>query len=298
LRRFWEAGVKLQMGQPIEAPVLKPLTCAETDITLAVAQVSDNPSAMDAMISLARASNADLVVFPARAIPEAVLDRLNRAAREHRITVVVGVEHRVDRRRYNSAVVIGSDGSVLTRYDQVSAASPFQAGDDPAAMWFHVKGVPAVVTVGQDALWTELSEMAAVAGAQIHVHLDSDPDQGEAAALRRLQVWSNLASFETFSATANIVGSAIWDDLRDADERRAEVRGLPRPDTGRVEVYSPFSANLVVRAGATPQLITATRHIGPKNRYHPVRTSNFNPQMDAWYRLGAAIIHPDKQSAP
>ena len=75
---------------------------------------------------------------------------------------------------------------------------------------------------------------------------------------------------------------------------RAEVRGLPHPDTGPFEVYSPFSANLVVRAGAGPQLITATRHLGPRNRYHPDRTSNFNPQMDAWYRLGAALIHPNQ----
>jgi hypothetical protein len=100
------------------------------------------------------------------------------------------------------------------------------------------------------------------------------------------------------SRTANVVGSAIWDDLRGADEIRAEVRNLPHPDTGRVEVYSPFSANLVARAGAQPQLLVATRHIGPGNRYHPARTSNDNPQMDAWYRLGAALIRPDKQSAP
>jgi hypothetical protein len=165
-------------------------------------------------------------------------------------------------------------------------------------MWFRVKGVPAVVTVGDDALWTELAELAAVAGAQIHIHLDHDPANHPDAALRRLQVWSNLASFQTFALTANVVGSAIWDDLRDLDERRAEVRGLPRPNTGMVEVYSPFSADLVVRAGLTPQLIMATRHVGPKNRYHPGRTSNFNPQMDAWYRLGAAIIHPNKQNAP
>jgi hypothetical protein len=61
---------------------------------------------------------------------------------------------------------------------------------------------------------------------------------------------------------------------------------------GGSKVYSPFSANLVVRAGTGPQLITATRHVGPMNRYHPASTSNFNPQMDAWYRLGAALIHP------
>jgi len=42
-------------------------------------------------------------------------------------------------------------------------------------MWFHVKGAPAVATIGRDALWTELGELAAVAGAQIHVHLDHDP---------------------------------------------------------------------------------------------------------------------------
>jgi predicted amidohydrolase len=208
------------------------------------------------------------------------------------------MEHRVEVGRRNSAFVIGPDGSLLTRYDQLSATTPFQPGEDPSAMWFRVKGVPAVVTVGGDALWTELAELAAVAGAQIHVHLDHDPANDQDAALRRLQVWSNLASFQTFSAMANVVGSTIWDDVRDAEERRAEVYGLPRPNTGVAEVYSPFSANLVVRAGAASQLITATRRVSSKNRYHPDRTSNFNPQMDAWYRLGAAIIHPERQSAP
>ena len=87
-------------------------------------------------------------------------------------------------------------------------------------MWFRVKGVPAVVTIGRDALWTELAELAAVAGTQIHVHLDHDPANDHDAALRRLQVWSNMASFQTFTATVNVVGSAIWDDLRDAEERR------------------------------------------------------------------------------
>jgi predicted amidohydrolase len=298
LRRFWEAGVKLQGGGAVDAPALTPLASAETDITLAAAQVTGDLAAMEAMIGRARAGSADLVVFPERAIAETALGRLQAAAREHSITVVVGMEHRVDGARRNSAFVIGPDGSVLTRYDQLSAESPFQPGDRPAAMWFRVKGVPAVVTVGGDALWTELAELAAVAGAQIQVHIGHDPTEGPEAELRRLQVGSNLASFQTFTVTADVTGSAIWDDLRDADERRAEVRDLPRPDTGPVDVYSPFSANLVVRAGAGAQLITATRHVGPGNRYHPARTSSFNPQMDAWYRLGAAMICPAKSSSP
>ncbi len=292
LRPFWEAGLKLRGGQTIPTPPFKPITSLETEITLAVAQVANDLSGMVAKVSQARAQKADVVVFPERAIAETALQRLQAAARENRITIVAGMEHREGGRRCNSAFVLGPDGSVLTRYDQLSANGPFEPGRDPAAMWFRVKGVPAVVTIGQDALWTELAELAAVAGAQLHVHLDHDPARSAEAGLRRLQVWSNLASFQTFTATANVLGSAIWDDLRGLDERRAEVQGLPHPDTGAVEVYSPFSANLVVRAGPGPQLITATRRVGTANLYHPRRTSDFNPQMDGWYRVGAAIIYP------
>jgi len=298
LRSFWEAGVKLQRGQRVEAPALTVLKSEPTDLTFAAAQVAGDLAAMETAIRNARARKADLIAFPARAIAETALDALRRAAGEHRITVVVGMEHHIAGRRRNSAFVLGPDGELLTRYDQLSATVPFEPGDEPSAMWFRVKGVPAVVTVGEDALWTELAELAAVAGAQVHVHLDHDRADDPDAALRRLQIWSNLASFQTFSVTANVVGSAIWDDLRDADERRAEVRGLPRPDSRSLKVYSPFSADLVVRADATSPLITASMRIGPKNRYHPTRTSSVNPQMDPWYRLGASIIRPGEPKAP
>ncbi len=292
LRPFWEAGVKLQRGEHIDAPKLTPLESAEVDITIAAAQTSGDLPAMLSMIGEARAKNADLVVFPARAIDETALESLQAAAHNHGIVVVVGMEHRAEGGRYNSAFVIGGDGSLLTRYDQLSAASPLQAGVDPGRMWFRVKGVPAVVTIGKDALWTELAELAAVAGARLHVHLDHDESSGPEADLRRVQVWSNLASFHTFSATVNVVGSALWDDLRDAEERRAEVRGTPRPAVAPVEVYSPFSANLVARARAGPELLVATRHVSAVNSHYPTRTSRFNPQMDAWYRIGAAIVRP------
>ncbi len=298
LAPFWEAGLKLHRGQAVAAPPLKAMKCAERAITLAAAQVAGDFSDLEPMVAQARARQADVVVFPERAVAESALGRLQAAARQHGITVVVGMEHRREGARRNSAFVIGPDGALLTRYDQLSAAHPFVPGDDPSAMWFRVKGVPAVVTIGRDALWTELAELAAVAGAQIHVHLEHDPASDRPAALRRLQVWSNMASFHTFSATVNVVGSALWDDLRDADERRAEVRGLSRPDTGRVEVYSPFSANLVVRAGSAPQLLVATRRVGAQNRYHPSRTANLNPQMEAWYRVGAAIVGPRRWNTP
>jgi hypothetical protein len=294
LRPFWEAGMKLQRGETVEAPPVPPVASAKTDVTIAAAQTAGDLAAMLSMIGEARAKHADLVVFPARAIADTALPRLQAAAREHGVTVVVGMEHFIGNAKHNSAFVIGPDGAVATRYDQLSARAPFTPGLDPKAMWFEVRGVPAIVTIGDDALWTELAELAAINGARIQVHLDCDADTGPAADLRRRQIWSNLVSYHTLSATVNFVGSALWDDLRDIEERRAEVKGTPRPDTGLVEVFSPFSANLVASAGTGPELLVATRHVSPVNPHYPGRTAHFNPQMDAWYRLGAASIRPGK----
>jgi predicted amidohydrolase len=292
LRAFWEAGCKLQGGQGIEAPAVTALESPESDITLAVAQVTDDIDAVEAMIGQAAAKHADLVVFPERAILESALGRVQAAARRNTITVVVGAEHRADGGWRNAAFVLGPDGSVLTRHDQLSATGRYLPGTDPRRMWFRVKGVPAAVTVGRDALWTELAELAAVAGAQILVHIDRDGATSEEAELRRLQVRSNFASFHTFTATANVIDSAIWDDLSGNEERSAVVSSQTRPGGGAAEVFSPFSADLVVRAGAGPRLISATRRVRRWNPHHPGCTSRIQPQMDAWYRLGAGLIAP------
>jgi predicted amidohydrolase len=292
LRPFWEAGARLQRGETLSAPPLVRLDSPVVEITLAVAQVFGDPDRVISKIREARARHADLVAFPARAVTEDVLAAIQSAARENSITVVLGAEHRDETGRRNSAYVIGPDGTVLTRYDQLSAASPFQPGTEPAARWFRVKGVPAVVSIGRDALWSELAELAAVVGAQIQVHLDDDPDDTADARLRRLQIASNMASFKTFTAAANVVGSGIWDDLSGGAEVRHIVKGTPKPDNGLIQIYSDFSANLVVSATADQPLIVAKRRVLKSNPHHPGRTSNMNPQMDPWYRLGADLIRP------
>jgi hypothetical protein len=190
----------------------------------------------------------------------------------------------------NSAFVIGPDGTLLTRYDQLSAEPPYRPGMAGAPMWFRVKGVPAFVTIGRDALWTELTELAVVAGAQVHVHLDDDPDASPAATLRRRQIWSNAASYLTFTAVANSVDSTLWDDLSGMAESRHIVRGTPKPDHGPVEVDSPFSANLVISTTPERPLVLATRRVAATNPHFKRRTLGFNPQMEPWYQIGATII--------
>ena len=148
-------------------------------------------------------------------------------------------------------------------------------------MWFRVKGAPAVVTIGKDGLWSEIAELAAHAGAQIHVHVDYDRRTGEAAGLRRMQLWAVLASFKTFSPAVNAAspgalvhpsapadgGSAIWDDLNGHGEIRKALDTMqPNPDPA-VRIFSPWSANCVVQAGQGEQIIYATRRLNARNPY-------------------------------
>ncbi|MCY2954462.1 MAG: carbon-nitrogen hydrolase family protein [Planctomycetota bacterium] len=291
LRAFWDAGIKLQQGQSIESPSFKAIKSAQAEITLAAAGVVDDLPRMEGLIREAHAKKADLIAFPAQAIAEEALEKLQAAARSNRIIVVFGAEHREAAGLRNSAFVIGPDGTVLTRYDQLSSSKPFQPGTNAAAMWFRVNGAAAFVTIGRDGLWSELSELSAVAGARVHIHLDCDSDSSPTARQRRLQVWANAASFRTFTATANVDEAMIWDDLHGDEESRAVVKGTPRPDPGEVAVYSPFSANLVARA-SPGGLVVVTRRVPAVNPYHPAKTSSLNPQMKAWYELGAQSISP------
>lgn len=302
LRAFWDAGRRRQAGEPLPPPRLVPFASPAVDVTIAVAQVAGNAAAMTEKIRAARERHADVIAFPARAIAYSALPALQDAARENRITVVVGCEfagsagvppaagnsRRDARAPTNSAFVIGPDGALVTRYDQLSARSPYQPGLDARAMWFRIKGVPAIVLIERDAWWTELAELAAAAGAQVIVHLDYDSAGGAAALLRR-QVVSNVASYHTLTVSANVVDSSIWEDLRAFEERRAPA-GERLPESGEVVVYSQFSANLVAQAKSPGELLVATRRVNPANSYHTRTIARKNPQMDAWFRFGAASI--------
>jgi predicted amidohydrolase len=283
LGRLWEASPGL--GAPSR---FRPLESPAARLTIAAAQVT-GVDAVEATIREAKAHGADLVAFPERALTGG-LDRIRAAARAEGIHVVVGMAED----GHNSAFVIGPEGVDLTRYDQLAATAPFECGTNPASMWFRVRGVPAVVTIGRDGLWSELAELAAVAGAEVHIHLAAEPMSQQL-----LQVWSNLASYATFTATVNSQGgSVLWDDLRTMEERRAEVKEGGNQDVGGVAVFSPFSANLVVRAGDGDRVIYATRTVSRRNPYHPRRTTAMNPEMGWWYEQGALQLMPGFAAAP
>jgi hypothetical protein len=155
-----------------------------------------------------------------------------------------------------------------------------------------------VVTIGRDALWSEIAEMAAWRGAQVHLHLAYASDASADAALRRQQIWANLASFRTFTATVNAAsnaglkdpsapasgGSVIWDDYH-------------RASSGKAGGYAPHSAVRLAEATGQPTILYASQKTLAKNPQFQIMTANTNKPMTAWYVAGANAIAADEPIA-
>lgn len=275
LGKFWQEGLAL-LGRP-RAPEgdFTPLDCPQTELSVAVAQPEGGWAQLEKLLEQ-RPEPLDLL-----AVAAAPPDPQTAAAlaRRRQMTLVY-LEERI-------ATVVGPDGRVLARHRGLA-----EGGADPKTMWFRVKGVPAIVTTGRDALWNEIAELAAFAGARLHVHLTNERAAGRAAQLRRRQLGAALGSFFTVTLMAAPAYSAIWEDLAGAEETRAAVRGEPRPETGAVRVYSPFSANLAREAGAGAELLVVRRTIPGPNPYAQRRAGRVQPAMESWYRSGARLLCP------
>lgn len=162
------------------------------------------------------------------------------------------------------------------------------------SMWFEVKGVPAVVTIGGDALWSEIAELAAVRGAQLHFHLCYDQDTSEVGRLRRKQLWVNLASYRNLTVAVNALsphslpqpsaaacgGSIIWQDFG-------------RASSGEAGGYVPHSAVRLAEAGIGEEVIHARQAVPSVNRQFELMTQRRNPQMRPWYVVGAQAIYDE-----
>ncbi|MCI0463951.1 MAG: carbon-nitrogen hydrolase family protein [Gemmataceae bacterium] len=320
-RPFWETGIRILDGASVAVPAVASQTAPTVRLTIAAAQmacsrdVSANVARMKLLIQAAKVKAADVVVFPELAVTgaleadimaaeaatlQAALAEIQAAARTQSMYVAFGMPFHDGGKRYNGAFVVSAEGTLLTRYAQlvVDRPSSFAPGTSTKSLWFEIKGVPAVVTIGRDALWSEIAELAAVRGAQVHLHLGYDRDTSAAGTLRRRQLWVNLASYRTFTATVNAAspaglpqpsatangGSVLWEDFH-------------RAASGPAGGYAPHSAVRLAEAGMEEEILSATQEI-PKTNPHLERvTGKTNPQMKPWYLAGARALATDRPAA-
>jgi predicted amidohydrolase len=304
---WWDMGRAIHAGKEFPLVETPPKISSSHSVKCGFAvmacsaSIQKNVEAMRTHLRQARNDGLDLVVFPELAVTgdreedlrkadpqalDAAVDALCRSAREHRLTVVFGAPSHVGGERRNSAYAIGPDGTILTRYDQIVVGRPelFQGGRSTKAMWFQVNGVWSILTIGDDVIWNEMAELAALRGARLHCHLSHRRNRSPAEALLHEQLVAVFASYRMLTVASNplfpelqtdadarfSVGSGIWDDL-EAGNWCAVKTHAGRP------WEKVFSAARLVP--------------GPAN---PVRQTGYwrkgSPQYRSWMMAGAAAM--------
>jgi len=234
------------------------------------------------------------------------LNTIIEQAKHHKIYVIVGTPTIEDDVRYNGAVVIGDDGDVKTRYAQlaVDGTDLFRPGQDAKSLWFDLKGVRSIVTVGNDANWVEIGDLAANRGMYMHFHISYEFDASLDKSVLRKQ--RNLLALRCggYGVTVN---AADPTGLQQPSGPAGEISMIVSREGGhnqsapkRVECYLPYQTSIVESAGKGPTMIVATRRTCSTNdmdlrRFwrNQDRRQGGLPERYDWISIGAALIHGD-----
>lgn len=253
-KEWWDMAKAAHGGKKLPAADVASLVSSNQSVKAGFALMASTPSIEKNVqtilndIKQAAALQMDLLVFPELAVTgdrddnikcakpaelAAAIEIICRSAQDNKLTVVVGAPCYMNGKLRNSAYVIGSDGAIKTRYDQIVVSRPelFEGGLSTKAMWFQVNGIWSFVTIGDDLTWNEMAELAALRGARLHCHLSHKRHRSPAEALTHDQFVASFASFRMLTIAANpiypelqgdaharfSVGSGVWDDLEAGD---------------------------------------------------------------------------------
>lgn len=324
-RTFWDAGRELLEETKIERVLeITPFTSAERTIKVAAAQIAcsrdidENISTILRHIKHAAEENADIVVFPELAVTGAHCDdilsvrqseldnaliKIRNAAKKGSVYVIVGMPYNVDGARRNCAFVIYDNGKVQTRYSQivVKRNDLFQPGISTKTMWFNVKSVHAIVTIGDDAKWIEIADLAASRGMYLHFHLSYQADTSAQSAILRKQ--RNLLML-TYAKYGLVINAANPSQLHNPSSPAHGMSMIVSREGGHnqtspagLEYYLPYQTSIVCSAGLEETVIyakrktTRTNNSDLKSNWRN-RNRRARPQQGwyDWITKGAGII--------
>ncbi len=341
---FWETGLALLHGRETPSLEYEPVTSKGGIVRVAAAQmacdrsIDDNVARMGRIMHTAKANGANAVAFPelaatgageqevkraGAAVLEVALAKLRSAAREAGITAIFGTPWFVAGRRFNSAFVIDESGEVLTRYDQLAPDRPhlFAAGSSTRAMWFQIKDSWSVVTIGRDALWSELAELAAWRGAVLQFHLayaaGDLPVGGERRGLRmdadrmdvdgegwsrqtpvtpgmaRRQLWTVFAGCNMLSVTVNAARPvSLLEPGLSAEGGSAIWQDFGHGSFREEGGFAPHSAVRIAEAGSGEEIIYGDWNLPTANK-QVSWILNSIPRWQDWFAAGAQAIYSE-----
>jgi predicted amidohydrolase len=330
-KSFWDMGEKLLEGENVGSiPDITPYSSATREIMIAVAQMAcsrqmgQNIERIKRYINQAADQRADIVVFPELAVTgflkddisiarqsdlESALNEIRNQADSRDVYVIVGMPYFVDDNRRNCAFVIGDDGSIKTCYAQISAsrADLFRAGSSTKAMWFELRGVRSIVTIGDDANLVEIGDLAANRGMYLHFHVTYEAcSSAEEATLfkqRHLLMLMyakhgavvNAADPSGLSNPGSHAGGTSMIVSREGGHNKAAPSGL--------EYYLPYQTSIVKSADTAETMILAARKTSARNNMDLIsywrNRNRRNRAQNGWYewiKQGTLLIESSERS--
>jgi len=330
---FWDAGEKLINREHITpVPKLEPYISEPAEISIAAVQmvcsrnIDENVDQIKTYIRQAAENNADIVVFPElavtgsleediRSVNQKTIDRamndLRESAKTNKIFVIVGAPYYLDNERKNCAIVISDNGSIETIYAQINnkRSGLFSNGLSTKALWFKVKGVYSIVTIGEDANMIEIPDLASFRGMNLHFHISNEYYSSDDESIIQTQKNITMLQYANFGGFVNAV---IPSTPKDTDTItgggsmivcREGGHNIPAP--ADVVYYLPYATSVVEKAGPGEGIMYATRKINndyPRNLIHSWRYSHRKNReqkgWDDWIRLGGQLIDTEYPANP
>jgi len=200
----------------------------------------------------------------------------------------------------------GDDGSIRTGYAQITAnrGDLLQSGTSTKTMWFELKGVHSIVTIGDDANLVEIADLAANRGMCLHFHIacevHTSADEQILAKERNLL----MLMYARYGA---VVNAAVQADTSNPSALAGGMSmivsregGHNRPAPGGLEYYLPYQTSIVASAGSTEMMIFAVRRTSATNNMDLIRnwrnrnrSSRAQSGWHEWIKAGASLIDED-----
>lgn len=317
-KSFWDMGEKLLKGEEVDAiPDITPYSSARREIKIAAAQMAcsrqmgENVGRIKRYIHKAADQGADIVVFPELAVTgvlkeditaadpsqlQSALDEIRSEADGRNIYVIIGMPYFVEGQRRNCAFVIGDDGSIKTCYAQISSGRDdlFRAGSSIKQMWFELKGVHSIVTIGEDAHFVEIGDLAAARGMVLHFHITNEAcSSAEQATLFRERHLLMLM-YAKYGAVVNAGGMSMI---------VSREGGHNKPAPKGVEYYLPYQTSIARSAGSAETILIATGKTTARNDMDLIaywrnrnRRTRAQSRWYDWLKMGASLIEKEVET--
>ena len=176
---------------------LRCFSAVPTRLTVATAQIrSDRDlestvNQIKSIVAEARGHRADVLLLPEACLPgydeerilatphdaiESAVKSISAAAKKHQVSTIIGTPTLVGGKRFNSAVLIDSTGTIIGQQNKMQLVPPDESWSvhGSECCVFNLAGVPCGVLICHDKRYPELARLMVLGGARILFYMSCE----------------------------------------------------------------------------------------------------------------------------